>query len=205
MWFKYPKDRNTFNIEYQFFYGDSILVSPVTEENTTSVTIYLPRDIFYDFKTLAPVEGTETFVTLTNIDLTEIPLHIKGGYVLPLRAQSAMTTTALRKNDIEIIVAPDSLAEASGQLYFDDGESLVQTSSTLVKFDYRDQKLVVSGNFDYPLGVNLSRVRVLGVEREPRAISDVDATHSFRYDSTTKVLDIDINQPFTHAFELSFR
>ena len=205
MWFKYPKDRNTFNIEYQFFYGDSILVSPVTEENTTSVTIYLPKDIFYDFKTLAPVKGAETFVTLTNVDLTEIPLHIRGGSILPLRAKSAMTTTALRKNDIEIVVAPDSLAEAFGQLYFDDGESLVQTSSTLVKFEYKDQKLVVSGNFDYPLGVNVSRVRVLGVEREPRVVGDLDDPNQFQYDSTTKVLDIDINQPVTHGFQISFR
>jgi alpha-glucosidase len=208
VWFKYPKDRNTFNIEYQFFYGDSILVSPVTEENATSVTIYLPKDIFYDFKTFSPVVGNETFITLTNVDLTELPLHIKGGCVLPLRAKSAMTTTALRKNDIEIIVAPDSLAEASGQLYVDDGESLVQMSSTLVKFQYKDQKLVVFGDFDYPLGVNVSRVRVLGVECEPRAVGDLDGSsdgHQFHYDSTTKVLDIDINQPFTHEFELSFQ
>jgi len=70
MWFKYPKDRNTFNIEYQFFYGDSVLVSPVTEENATSVSIYLPKDIFYDFKTLAPVQGTGTLVTFTSVDLT---------------------------------------------------------------------------------------------------------------------------------------
>ena len=205
MWFKYPKDRNTFDIEYQFFFGDSILVSPVTEENSTSVTIYLPKDIFYDFKTLAPVEGTETFVTLTNVDLTEIPLHIRGGCILPLREKSAMTTTALRKNDIEIVIAPDSSAEAFGQLYFDDGESLVQTSSTLVKFEYKDQKLVVSGNFDYPLGVNVSRVRVLGVEREPRVVGDLDDPYQFHYDSTTKVLDIDINWPVTHGFQISFR
>jgi alpha-glucosidase len=208
LWFKYPKDRNTFDIEYQFFYGDSILVSPVTEENATAVTIYLPKDIFYDFKTFAPVEGTGTFITLTNVDLVELPLYIKGGCVLPLRAKSAMTTTALRKNDIEIIVAPNSLAEASGQLYVDDGESLVPMSSTLVKFQYKDRKLVVFGNFDYSLGVNVSRVRVLGVECEPRAVSDLDGSgncHQFHYNSTIKVLDIDINQPFTHGFTLSFQ
>ena len=205
MWFKYPKDRNTFDIEYQFFYGDSILVSPVTEENATSVSVYLPKDVFYDFKTLAPIEGTGTFVTLNNVEITELPLHIKGGCVLPLRVKSAMTTTALRKNDFEIIVAPNTLAEASGQLYFDDGESLVQTSSTLVKFEYKGQKLVVSGSFDYPLGVNVSRVRVLGAQRKPRTIGDLDGPHQFHYDSTTKVLNIEVNRPFTHGFELSFQ
>jgi len=201
MWFKYPKDRNTFNIEYQFFYGDSVLVSPVTEENATSVSIYLPKDIFYDFKTLAPVQGTGTLVTLTSVDLTQIPLHIKGGSVLPLRAKSAMTTTALRKNDFEIIVAPNASGEASGQLYFDDGESLVQTSSTLINFKYKDQKLVVSGNFRYPLGVNVSRLRILGVQQAPKVVSAA----GFQYDHTTKVLDVKINQPFAHGFEVSFK
>ena len=201
MWFKYPKDRNTFNIEYQFFYGDSILISPVTEENATSVSIYLPKDNFYDFKTLAPVQGTGTFVTLTNVALTQVPLHIKGGSVLPLRAKSAMTTTALRKNDFEIIVAPNASGEASGQLYFDDGESLVQKSSTNVKFKYKDQKLVVSGHFDYPLGVNVSRVRILGVQKAPKAVNAA----GFQYDQTTKVLDVKIDQPFTHGFEVCFK
>ena len=200
MWFKYPKDRLTFNIEYQFFYGDSILVSPVTEENAMSVSIYLPKDIFYDFKTLAPVRGTGTFVTLTNVTLTQIPLHIKGGSVLPLRVKSAMTTTALRKNDFEIIVAPNASGEASGQLYFDDGESLVQKSSTHIKFRYKDQRLVVSGNFDYALAVNVSRLRILGVQQDPRAVH----ADGFHYDSITKVLDIKINQAFTHGFEMSF-
>jgi len=200
MWFKYPKDRNTFNIEYQFFYGDSILVSPVTEENATSVSIYLPKDSFYDFKTLAAVQGTGTFVTLTNVAITEVPLHIKGGSVLPLRAKSAMTTTALRKNDFEIIVAPDASGEASGQLHFDDGESLVQTSSTHVKFKYKDQRLSVSGNFDYPLAVNVSRLKILGVQQDPRVVY----ANGFHYNPITKVLDIEINQPFTHGFEASF-
>src|ERR1700735_1383447 len=97
LWFKYPKDEKTFDLEYQFFYGDSILVSPVTEDNATSVSIYLPQDIFYDFETLSPVYGTGSFITLSDVPFTKIPLHIKGGSVLPLRALSAMTTTALRK------------------------------------------------------------------------------------------------------------
>ena len=56
----------------QFFFGDSILVSPVTDENATSVSIYLPQDRFYDFATFAPVDGTGQYVTLSNVSFTEI-------------------------------------------------------------------------------------------------------------------------------------
>lgn len=95
--FKYPKDVNTFPIDLQFFFGDSIFVSPVTDRNSTSVSIYLPHDTFYDFLTLAPIQGTGVFVTLEDISVTTIPVYIKGGVVLPLRVANAMTTTELRK------------------------------------------------------------------------------------------------------------
>jgi alpha-glucosidase (family GH31 glycosyl hydrolase) len=67
LWFKYPTDMATFGIDLQFIFGDSILVSPVTEESTTTVTIYLPKDKFYDFATFAPVEGTGQNITSTSL------------------------------------------------------------------------------------------------------------------------------------------
>ncbi|KAG8686180.1 hypothetical protein FRC09_014300, partial [Ceratobasidium sp. 395] len=99
LWFKYPQDKNTYPIDLQFFYGDSILVSPVTAENSTSVDIYLPKDVFYDFLSYEQVQGKGKTISLTNVNYTSIPVHIKGGTVLPLRASSAMTTKALRGVD----------------------------------------------------------------------------------------------------------
>jgi alpha-glucosidase len=64
IFFKYPTDEATFAIDHQFFFGDAILVSPVTEDDSTSVTIYLPNDTFYDFKTFAPVTGEGKYVTI---------------------------------------------------------------------------------------------------------------------------------------------
>jgi alpha-glucosidase len=205
MWFKYPKDSNTFAIDHQFFYGDSILVSPVTQENAISVSIYLPKDTFYDFKTLSPVEGTGSVVTLDNVDLTQIPIHIKGGVVLPLRVESAMTTTALRTKDFELIVAPNSMGEASGQLYSDDGESLLQNLSTLAKFKFNDRKLIVSGQFNYPLEVKISRLRILNVQETPRQVYiDQKPTQSYHHDQSSKVLDVTIGRPFTGGFEVHY-
>jgi alpha-glucosidase len=154
LWFSYPKDQNTFPIDMQFFFGQSILVSPITEENATSVKAYIPKDTFYNWDTLKPVQGKGEFVTL-EANYTSIPVHIKGGVVLPLREKGTMTTTELRKTDFELVVAPGQDGKASGSLYVDDGESIVQAKgkTTEVKFDYAHGKLSVSGSFGYDLGV----------------------------------------------------
>jgi alpha-glucosidase len=193
VWFKYPKDPNTYALDHQFFFGDSILVSPVTDDDATSVSIYLPRDTFYDFATLAPVQSAGSTITLGNVNFTQIPLHIKGGVVLPLRAQSAMTTKALRKKDFEFVVAPNARGEASGSLYIDDGESLVQAASTQVEMAFMNGKLDVWGSFGFATGVNVSRIRFLAVSTVPKAVlvdgKNVDASQ-VSYDSANQVLDI---------------
>lgn len=45
IFFIYPNDTKTFDIQHQFFFGDDIMVSPVLEENATSVKPYIPDDL----------------------------------------------------------------------------------------------------------------------------------------------------------------
>lgn len=81
LFFAYPSDAN--------LYGNSILVSPVSDEKSTTTSIYLPKDIFHDFWIHEVVQGLGDFVTLSNVFYTTIPLHYKGGSVAPLRTNSA--------------------------------------------------------------------------------------------------------------------
>lgn len=162
LFFLYPEDVNTFAIDLQYFYGDSLLVSPVTEENSTNVSIYLPNDIFYDFWTGAPVNGTGSYVQLTEIPYTSIPLHIRGGSIIPLRVRSANTTADLRKQNFTLIVAPSLTGTATGSLYLDDGESIEQSATSEIQFNYDGRRLSTSGTFGYNSGVVIEGVKVLG-------------------------------------------
>ena len=74
MFFVYPEDKNANALQYQYFYGPAIMVAPVTEENSTSTTIYMPDDIFYDFYTHETVRGAGEMITLTDVAYTTIPL-----------------------------------------------------------------------------------------------------------------------------------
>lgn len=166
MWFLYPNEPAALHVDKQFFYGSSVLVSPVTEENSTSVEIYLPNEQFYDFFTYKPVRGKAATITLSDVAFDQIPVHIRGGSILPLRVDWANTTTALRKLDFNLVIAPGLDGTANGELYLDDGESIVQNGVSNIKFDYRNGKLTVDGSFEYKTGCKIKKVIILGAGKK---------------------------------------
>ncbi|KAG5336840.1 hypothetical protein C0989_011815 [Termitomyces sp. Mn162] len=207
LWYKYPMDTATYSIDLQFFYGDSVLVSPVTEENSTSVTFYLPDDIFYDFTTLTPVKGQGSTVTLSNVSFTQIPLHIKGGAILPLRAQSGMTTAEVRMHDFEFVVAPGTDGTALGTLYIDDGVSVTQSSQTFLKLSFEEGRFDVQGEFGFASGVKTSRVRFLGVSMKPSSVQVNEKEISnaqYAYDVINQVLDVSIGLDLIAPFSVKY-
>jgi alpha-glucosidase len=163
LFFIYPSDEKTYNIDLQFFFGDSILVSPVVGNNAQSVTFYLPDDIFYDFWTYKQVQGQGKNVTLEGLGWDEIPVHIRGGTILPLRSQSANTTEALRHNNFTLVVATGKDGNAEGSLYLDDGES-IETKYSDIKFSWDGSKLEAAGTFDFTSDLFVESIVLLGSE-----------------------------------------
>ena len=190
---EYPHDDNTMSIDMQFFFGDAFLVSPVTTPNSTSVDFYMPKDTFYDFDTLQKVQGNGATVTRTGVGYSEIPVHIRGGNVVPLRVSGAYTTTALRKEDFELIIAPDANGKATGQLYLDDGESIEPTQHSLLEFTYDRGILTCKGTYGYDPNVKLAKITLLG------------ATESKcqGYSATSKTLVQQVKMPLTKAFTMN--
>lgn len=162
MFFIYPEDSNTLSIQAQFFFGSSILVSPVTAENATEVTIYQPDDQFYDFWTWEPIRGHGEWTTLTGVNYTQIPVYIKGGSIIPLREDGASTTTALRALDFNLVIAPGLLGTASGSLYLDDGVSVEQAATSVIQFEYWEGFFSMTGTFNYDAGVKIANIILLG-------------------------------------------
>ena len=130
-------DPKVFNIDNQFMFGPSVLVSPVTtaqytqkaadatQKGTTdfssikSQSLYLPRSAgWYDFWTGEKLTGGQTISRPTPIDL--MPLHVRAGTILPLGPvvqYAAEKTTA----PLELRVYPGTDAEFT--LYEDENDS----------------------------------------------------------------------------------
>lgn len=179
LFFHYPEDSNTFTIEHQFFYGDDILVSPVLEENSTDVSIYLPEGVFYDWWTLEQVIGTGSWINISDVAFDSIPLHIRGGAILPLRAESANTTTELRKQDFVIWIAPNASGQATGSLYLDDGDSIEQDGVSEISFSFDNGRFSMTGDFGYATELQVKNITLLGANGQQTLQGPVPLTGEY--------------------------
>lgn len=162
LFFLYPGDKATFGLDLQFFYGSGLLVSPVTEEGSTEVDVYFPDDVFYDWYTGHTVRGRGEVVKMTGVGYMDIPLHVRGGSIIPVRAKSANTTMELRKQNFRLVVAPGLDGIAAGELYLDDGESLHQPATLDVTFVYENGRLSFDGIFTFETDLLIESVTILG-------------------------------------------
>ena len=126
------------------------------------MTFYLPSDIFYDLYTLKPINSAGQSITYSSVAFTDIPVHVKGSSIVPARVNSANTTAALRGQDFELLVAPGKDGKASGELYLDDGESLVQAGTSEIVFNFDGKTISANGNFGYKTSVGVLSLTVMG-------------------------------------------
>ncbi len=160
-------DNKTYSIDEQFLIGPAFLVSPVLRENETSVDAYFPADLWYDY-----YDGTIVYNNAANGDFvtlyanySEIPLHIRSGYIIPTQ-KPANTTKYARQNPFGLIVALNNENEAIGDLFYDDGESqkIADKNYFFSTFIARDNKLemhIESGNTKNLDPIKLDTIRLL--------------------------------------------
>ncbi|XP_063595397.1 sucrase-isomaltase, intestinal-like [Penaeus indicus] len=138
-----------------------------------------------------------------------IPLHIRGGHILPTQ-RPALNTQQSRLQPMGVIVAIGLDRRAKGDLFWDDGEG-AQTIQTkefgLVRFEFVQDALTstVVQNVKGSLGgLKLQDFEFLGVEQRPKHVA-LDGSElpdaSWSYDAGKRKLlvsaEVDLNTAFT--------
>nr|XP_022314501.1 maltase-glucoamylase, intestinal-like [Crassostrea virginica] len=134
---EFPRDKLTYDIDTQFLWGPALLISPILYENQTSLSYYLPPSQWYDFYTGEHHMGGQRLVREVDGD-SKIGLHVRGGFIIPQQGP-ARTTTESRTKPFTLLVALDNdgrRRSASGELFWDDGESIETSSYYHCKFQY---------------------------------------------------------------------
>lgn len=192
---EFPDDPALSDVDRQFFVGEALLVTPVLLPNVSTVKGVFPganvTDIYYDWYTYQVENTTDGKNTTLLAPLGHIPLHIRGGHVIPLQ-DPGYTTAESRNNSWSLIVALGVEGTASGSLYSDDGVSFPVKNSTTVEFVAGDNRLTATSVGDYEIEQPLASVVILGVDDAPSFVHFNNQTVSFDYyNGTVEVTDLE--------------
>ncbi|CAG2100956.1 unnamed protein product [Medioppia subpectinata] len=123
---EFPTDTNTYEIQEQFMWGRSVLISPFLYEKQTEVSAYLPNDIWYEIlPQIVKVKQTGKITIKEKSPTDPPPVHLRGGSIIPMSVSSVhINTNTVRQSAINLVVLPDVKSEGLGDLYWDDGESI---------------------------------------------------------------------------------
>lgn len=123
-------DADAFKAEDQYYWGDNLLVAPVTNQGATARMLYLPEGKWYNFYDNTLLNGKQWLNQ--PVDINRMPLFVKAGGFIPLwQADSIKSVETYNSKDISLLYYPSETASAY-TFYDDDGTS----TRTLEKADY---------------------------------------------------------------------
>ncbi|KAM9389825.1 sucrase-isomaltase, intestinal-like [Phaethornis superciliosus] len=174
---EFTSDKRTHGIDTAFLWGPAFMIAPVLEEGARTVDVYFPEAQWFDYYTgiKIPSAWNNQYVTVA-APLSKIPLFIRGGYILPEQAP-ATTTTKSRLNPFGLIIALDEQGEASGSLFWDDGDSIdtiEKENYFLAKYTFSKGNLkteILKNGYQGADSLKYNKITILGLKLKPNAVS----------------------------------
>ncbi|KAM9393037.1 lysosomal alpha-glucosidase [Pholidichthys leucotaenia] len=194
LFIEFPSDPNCQDIDKQFLWGSSLLISPVLEQGAVELAAYLPAGTWYSLHNGQPFYSKGQYLLLS-APLDNISVHVREGHIVP-QQEPALTTTASRTNPFFLTVALSAGGWAWGDLFWDDGDSLdtFEMQNYCYVIFIAGQSQIVSdpvklnGALD---GLVLGGLRVFGVPSPPRyVLANGEKVRDFTYRTDTKVLTV---------------
>lgn len=158
LFFQYANDPLTLTIDHQFLLGDGVMVSPALYKGQIQVKAYFPGDgrwfnlwtheciIEHDSHNgvLATDDRSHRYKFLSaKADGEPIPMSVAGGFIIPIQAPQN-TVAETRAQPVSLVIALDERGNAKGEVYVDDGRSLVNSDWARVNFEMLGGEKLVS-------------------------------------------------------------
>ncbi|XP_068879916.1 sucrase-isomaltase, intestinal [Aphelocoma coerulescens] len=215
---EFYSDEITWNIDRQFLWGPGLLISPVLEPGVEYTRVYFPDAEWYEYDTGEPIHMRKLWHDLQTPE-EKMGLHLRGGYIFPTQ-QPGNTTVASRRNPMGLIIALDINNIASGDLFWDDGESTgTIENKAYIYYEFKVSNNVLQmtathSNYTDPNNLKFEEIKILGLSQEVAAVSVSqdnvvqDYPLNITYDPVTKValirgLQLELGKSYTINWTLS--
>jgi len=145
----FPTDKKVYDINNQYMFGPSMMITPVTEDqyfserstltdNVKGIETYLPAGAdWYDFWTGQKFEGGQIFWRPTPLDI--MPIYIKAGSLIPF-GPFKQYADEVQEDPIELRIYPG--ADGSFVLYEDENDNYnyEKGSFAIIEFLWNDEE-----------------------------------------------------------------
>ncbi|BFZ65459.1 hypothetical protein YB2330_006631 [Saitoella coloradoensis] len=176
--FLWPNDASLVAADRQFVLGEALMVTPVLEPDVDYTMGVFPGvangEVWYDWYTHAKVDAVAGQNTTIPAPLGHIPLFVRGGYILPMQTPG-YTTDEARNGTWSLLVALDSEGSAEGEIYLDDGVSVEQESTEVIRLSVASGSLKASteitGSVLPQAEIALEKITILGITSKPKSVS----------------------------------
>ena len=153
MWYEFPQDVHTFDLDFQFMFGSNILVAPKIGQprphmaslgGTSPVEVYLPpNEEWYDFYSKYSMPHVDGFQRV-HVSDAEQGTFVRCGTILPMlnmvHTEPRLSILSAIDDPVRLEVYPcHNKADgphAIGTLYLDDGESHRHTHNERTRVHY---------------------------------------------------------------------
>ena len=190
LYYYYPEIFDEPNYKNEYYFGTELLVSPITKKkddimNRAVEKIFLPKGIWYDFKTGKKFIGNKRYIAFYKDE--DYPIFAKSGAIIPLarHEENINNTNSPKKMEIDIFPGSSNVY----RLYEDDGVTSL----------YKDGYYIITA-IDFNYAKDNYSVSIHPVEGKTGIIVDYrDYKIRFRNTRMPERINLDINsEPITN-------
>lgn len=150
LYYKYPETYDEPLYKNEYYFGSELFVSPITNQkdpimNRVVHRLFLPKGVWYDFKTGKKFSGGKRYVTF--YDSKDYPVFARMGAIIPMAVldnEKINDTSSPKKLEIHVFPGRSN----TYKLYEDDGNSLKymkgESFTTEINYYYKEDDFSVS-------------------------------------------------------------